>query len=258
MNNARFFPGLAWFLAGYRALLTPGLRRWVILPVLINTLLFAALLALASAWFAHFTDQLLPPVWDWLRWLLWPLFAIVAAIFVFYTFTLVANFIGAPFNSKLAYELARLRGHTPPINEFSQGLWPAMRAALFGELNKLFYYLRWLIPLLILSFVPVLNLLAPLLWPLFGAWMLVIEYADYPLGNQGLDPAAQRRWLAQRRAQALGFGACTLGAMLIPIVNLAVMPAAVAGATLFWLDEEGHTTAPTQQRDTATNKPERG
>jgi len=241
---------MRYFLSGYRALFTPGLRRWVLIPLLINTLLFVVLLGLAGAYVGALANQILPQGWDWIRWLLWPIFAVTAAVFVFYTFTLFANLIGAPFNSKLAFELARLRGFKPPVDDTAHGIWAALRVGLSGELNKLLYYLRWLIPLILLSLIPILNLLAPIAWPLFGAWMMVVEYADYPLGNQGLDPPSQRRWLADRRIDALGFGACVLGATLIPIVNLAVMPAAVAGATLFWLDQGDTSSTPLAQEPT--------
>jgi len=51
-----------------------------------------------------------------------------------------------------------------------------------------------------------------------------------------LDPEA---WLRQRRWQSLSFGAATYAALLVPGLNLLIMPAAVAGATLFWVQEGG-------------------
>jgi CysZ protein len=44
-------------------------------------------------------------------------------------------------------------------------------------------------------------------------------------------------WLRQKRWQSLGFGGVTYLALLIPGVNVLMMPAAVAGATLFWVRE---------------------
>jgi CysZ protein len=67
--------------------------------------------------------------------------------------------------------------------------------------------------------------------------MLALEYADYPLGNRGLNLRAQRRLLRRRWPLALGFGGMTLLFTLIPGLNLLVMPAAVIGATLMWNKE---------------------
>ncbi|PZW45756.1 hypothetical protein F477_04392, partial [Pseudomonas sp. URIL14HWK12:I3] len=43
----------------------------------------------------------------------------------------------------------------------------------------------------------------------------------------------------EKRWQSLGFGGVTYLALLIPGVNVVMMPAAVAGATLFWVREKG-------------------
>ncbi|MCA4079437.1 hypothetical protein LD001_29955, partial [Pseudomonas kurunegalensis] len=43
------------------------------------------------------------------------------------------------------------------------------------------------------------------------------------------------------RWQSLGFGGITYLALMIPGVNVVMMPAAVAGATLFWVREKGET-----------------
>ncbi|MBP2261259.1 uncharacterized protein involved in cysteine biosynthesis [Pseudomonas sp. BP8] len=34
--------------------------------------------------------------------------------------------------------------------------------------------------LLILSFIPVVNVIAAPLWLIFGVWMMAIQYIDYP------------------------------------------------------------------------------
>ncbi len=39
--------------------------------------------------------------------------------------------------------------------------------------------------------------------------------------------------------QSLGFGGSVYLVLLIPFVNILMMPAAIAGATLFWVRERG-------------------
>jgi CysZ protein len=44
-------------------------------------------------------------------------------------------------------------------------------------------------------------------------------------------------WLRQKRWQSMSFGGSVYLVLLIPVVNILMMPAAVAGATLFWVRE---------------------
>jgi CysZ protein len=88
---------------------------------------------------------------------------------------------------------------------------------------------------LILAFV--VPVIGPLLWFLFSAWMLTLEYADFPMGNHGLKFRQMRSTLRRRGLLSFGFGATTAALTAIPVVNFIVMPAAVAGATLMWVRE---------------------
>lgn len=93
-------------------------------------------------------------------------------------------------------------------------------------------------PLLILFLIPVAQLAAPLLWLMFGAWFLALEYLDYPMGNHGLDFKQQLTQLRSMRLTTLGFGAALVVLMLIPGLNLVAMPAAVAGSTILWCERD--------------------
>ena len=72
---------------------------------------------------------------------------------------------------------------------------------------------------------------------LFGAWMLAISYRGLPHGQPRpeLSRAAPHR-LGQHRYLALGFGGAAMAALAIPLVNFLVIPAAVAGATILWVE----------------------
>lgn len=223
---------------GLLLILRPGLRRFVLVPLLINTLIFAALAYLAGHYFEVFIDRWLPADgWlTWLRWLLWVVFAAAYALTVFFGFTLIANLIGAPFNALLAARVEEtLTGTRPP--QGNESLLAAVGPAIRGELGKLWYLAVRAIPLLILFPIPGLNVLVGIAWSLLGFWFLALEYADYPMGNHALAPTEQRRELARRRMKSLFFGAGVTALMLIPVLQFAAMPAAVAGATRLWVDD---------------------
>ena len=237
--NTTLSAGPHYLLRGFRLILAPGVRRYVFVPVLLNVVVFALLIGFGFNQFGHLIDWLLSflPGWmDWLAWLLWPLFAVIALVFIFFSFTLLANLIGAPLNGLLAEAVEQ---HITGYRTTDQA-WAKMLAELlpsiFNELKKIAYFIAWAIPLLILFLIPGINLIAPLLWLLFSGWILSLQYLDYPMANHGHSFAEQRRILAQKRLPVLSFGLATLLATIIPFVNFLIMPAAVAGATLMWLE----------------------
>jgi CysZ protein len=231
--------GAGYFFKGLSLLNKPGVRRFVIMPLLINILIFAGLIWLSADRFGGFIDWMTPSLPDWLlwlTWLLWLVFGLMAFIVLFFGFSILANLVGAPFNSYLAGAVEKyLTGQALP--ETGKSLWQDVVDALLGELKKILYYLLWAIPLVIINFIPGINLLAPVLWAVFGAWMLSLEYTDYPLGNYGLTFPAIRRKISEHRMLSLGFGGAVMLATLIPLFNFLVMPVAVAGATALRVEQ---------------------
>ncbi|MGH8453889.1 MAG: sulfate transporter CysZ, partial [Nevskiales bacterium] len=149
-----------------------------------------------------------------------------------------ANLIASPFNGFLA---ARVEQHlTGILPDSGLSLWQEGLQGLLMELRKLLFFASRAIPLALLSlvlfFIPGLNALIPVLWMLFGAYMLALEYTDYPASNHGLSFAQKRKSLSRHRWLGLGFGATVTLVTAIPLANLLVMPAAVAGATALWVE----------------------
>lgn len=93
------------------------------------------------------------------------------------------------------------------------------------------------VPLLILMLIPVINVAVSILWVLFSAWMMTVQYIDYPMANHQLFFKEQRARLRKRPLLAWSFGGLVMLCTLVPVVNFFVMPAAVAGSTLLWVRE---------------------
>ena len=228
---------------GLKLVLSPGLRLFVLLPLTINLVLFAGLIYLAMHQFGMWVDTFMPELPQWLSFLsyiLWPLFVALVVFMVFFTFTMIANIIAAPFNGFLAEKVEVVVRGTDDFPAFSWGELVAMVPRTFGrEMRKLGYFMPRAIGLFILSFIPVVNLIAAPLWLLFGVWMMAIQYIDYPADNHKLGWNEMLAWLRSKRWQSLSFGGIVYAVLLIPVVNILMMPAAVAGATLFWVRERG-------------------
>jgi CysZ protein len=158
-------------------------------------------------------------------------------LLVFYGFSILTNLLAAPFNGMLAEAVEQQLTGQP----IETGGWRALARdiipSLYSELRKLLYFALRAVPLGLLFLIPGINVAAPFLWALFSAWMLTIEYMDYPMANHLLHFARQRQLLRGRRLLAYGFGGGTLLLTLIPFVNFIAMPAAVAGATALWVGE---------------------
>ena len=89
--------------------------------------------------------------------------------------------------------------------------------------------------LLLITIIPGLNLIAPLAWLIYGAWMYSLQYTDYPMGNHNLFMKEELVILRKNRGNALGFGLATTLITIVPVLNFLAMPVAVSGATALWV-----------------------
>ncbi|VFT44353.1 sulfate transport protein CysZ [Pseudomonas aeruginosa] len=107
---------------GLKLIMRPGLRLFVLIPLTLNLLVFALLIGFAMQQFSHWVDLLMPSLPDWLsflQYIVWPLFVLLVLVIVFFTFTMVANIISAPFNGFLSEKVevvVRGRDDFPPFS----------------------------------------------------------------------------------------------------------------------------------------------
>jgi len=237
-NTNRLSVGAGYAWRGFALIREPEIRLFVVVPLLVNIVLFSLGIICIAMGLDYVMDRFLPAWLDWLRFLLWPLFTLASLVIVFYGFTILANLVASPFNGLLAGAVER---HLTGRSDDVPFTWAAVRREIVrtvgAEIRKLAYFLLWAIPCLILFVIPGVNLIAAPLWFLFGAWMMAIEYVDCPLGNHGLPFPAVKGLLRERRKLALGFGSIIMGMTMIPIVNFIAMPVGVAAATALYVDE---------------------
>ena len=233
--------GASYFFRGFSLAFTPGIRRFVIIPFCVNLLLMGSLIAFVfSSLNQWITDwlRLLPDSFSWLSYLLWPLLALALLVICSYFFSTVANWIAAPFNGLLAEHLeAKLTGRRPP-DDGIVGIIKDLPRIFKREWQKFAYYLPRAFGLLLLMWIPLLGqTLGALLWFAFSAWMLSIQYCDYPFDNHRVEFNRMKYTLRAQKGSSLSFGIVVMLFTMIPILNLFVMPAAVCGATAMWVDK---------------------
>lgn len=156
----------------------------------------------------------------------------------YFTFTTITNFIAAPFNALLA-EKVELQLTGEQLNNMTVAeMLKDVPRMLKREWQKMAYSIPRFIALFLLSFVPVVGqTVVPVLTFVFGAWLLAIQYCDYPFDNHKISFKRMRNALGQRKILNFTFGTFVSIFTALPFVNLVVMPVAVCGATAMWVEE---------------------
>jgi len=255
MNNWQFNPqlgnnpltALKCFGEGLSYLKKPELRKYLLIPILINFALYSVALGLGYLYIDELIARFIPDWLSWLSWVLIPLFLMSFFVIVFFSFTLIANLIAAPFYDKLAQKTLELvSGETAEIIEQ-----PTLQV-IFSAIKRLIYFAIRALPLLILFIIPVINIIAPLIWLIFGAWAIILEYLAYPLENEGILFEQQREMTKTIRFGSLSFGGLIMLGLTIPILNIIVPPTAVIASTLYFY--QIRIKKETEEQDINTNQ----
>ena len=231
------FTGIRYFQRGLKSLTNPGLKRFIVLPLLMNIVLMGGVSWWGISEISGLVDTVVEwlPSWlSWLSWILLPVAVVTLLVVVIYFFSAILNLIASPFNGLLSEALeTQMTGQSLP----EESLAATIARTLARELRKLAYFIPRYLLLLVISFIPVINVASPVLWFLFGAWVLTLQYLDYAMDNNGHSFAELHQALRKQPLTTLGFGFVVAIGFMIPIVNMLVMPAAVCGATLYWVEQ---------------------
>ena len=229
-----------WFLMkGIELAFSPGIRLFVIFPLVINIISFSIGFYFLFSRFDIAIQALsgwLPSWLDWLTYLLWPLMVIITIIGAAYLFGTIANFISAPFNGLLAEKVEeRLTGQ---LNTSSPPFIQIVSNTIRREWQKLKYWLPRAIFCLCCFFIPVAGpIIAPWIWIIFSSWMMAIQYADYPYDNHQIKFHDMQKSLTKKRWLNFSFGGLIMMINSIPLLNLIIIPVAVCAATAMWVEQ---------------------
>jgi len=225
-----FFAGLRDYMSGYGLVLSvPSIRKWALIPMALNLLLFTAL-AFLVFWFAgdavraifgeaHSWYGRVGHVLMWIVTLLVGLLAVVALSLV------LSSVIAAPFYTRLAE--ATLRHLTGREIGVAGPVWKMALVSIWQEMQKLAIFLGVQAVLLGIGFIPLIGIVVSI-----GVTVLLLafEFADYALEAYGLGVTDRYRFVLARKAGFAGFGAGVFVTTLVPFLNIVTAPAAVAGA----------------------------
>lgn len=244
--------GLSYVREGFVLARRPGLRPYLIVPLVMNIVLFGMsgylVTTYAYEWISGWGAGV--DLWSWLDWLepiieqllgalKWLIFAAIILGLLFImgsTFTMFTHLLVSPFIGILG-EKAEKELHQPsyPQHTLAQ---IALRT-ITRECRKMLYWVVRALVLgivsLILYFIPVVNAVVPVLWFLFGSWILAMQYIDVAADNNGVPFQDLLALMQKHRTSVMAFGAVIMALTSVPIVNLFIIPVAVCGGIVFWV-----------------------
>ena len=241
---ANTLSGFGYFFRGMGLLTRPGLRRFVVIPLLANIAVFAlmagAIYQARSGLYIDYTSNFIGD-WEFLAWIVTPLIWLFGTLVSGYISIFIVLFLTSPFHGLLAERVEEYVTGEAIVNEGSAlQMVLAIPRGFLREIQKIVHYVPMALLVLIITLIPGINVVAPLLWILLGAWMMSLQFVDYPMDNHRLSFGEVRAACSARRSTSITFGAVVAFVSGLPILNLILIPAAVAGATLLWCEELRH------------------
>ena len=242
---SRFTRGFFYpFRSARFVLKNPRLLRYVIIPFVINLLVFTGAVFLGLDFFKDIVTQYIPSgtAWYWavLTYLAWVIASVFTAILVFFCFTVVGNLIASPFNDLLSERTEELVSGRFNYEKFSlRGFVRDAGRSMIVEAKKLSLFVAGMLLLLLLNLIPGFGqVLYSILATLFTLFFLAVEYLGYILSRKRYSFAAQRKYVFEKTFLHLGFSVGVLCLLAIPLMQFLCIPLAVVGATLLYCDGE--------------------
>ncbi|MFT5210104.1 MAG: CysZ protein, partial [Flavobacterium sp.] len=147
--------GIDCFFEGLKLVRQPGLRQYVIIPIVINTIVLSLVMIYSFSQYEAWLELIKGVLPDWLSFIS-SLIGFLAAIVIFalsvYGFSIIANIISSPFNAILSQKVEeKLTGF---IINSEVNLFIVLARSLTREISKLAYFLPRLLGLIVLSLIP--------------------------------------------------------------------------------------------------------
>jgi CysZ protein len=238
-----FSDGIKYFLSGFSLIQTKGLKRFVLVPLIVNFIIFSFAIGYLLSELGLHMDAFVAWLPDWLTWLeslVYPI-ALIVLIFMFsFFFSTAANWLAAPFNGVLAERVEQHLTGQQPSRDNVTAIIKAIPHTLIREWKKLLYFIPRFIGYFLIGFI--LPGIGQVIWFLFIAWVLAVQYCDYAFDNNRFAFDHMRHILRQNKSACFGFGAMVSVFTMVPVLNLLVMPVAICGATAMWVHDLQHQT----------------
>lgn len=223
---------------GIKLALSKECRLYVIIPIIVN---FVILFSLGYATFSYISNLIsdifkaFPEFLIFLAYIITAILGLLIGFVSCYIFSTVATIIASPFYGLLADKVEmKLNGtHSDDMSLFD--IIKDVPRIIKREARKQLFFLPLAFFGLIIYFIPLVNILAPVYWFLLTAWMGALQYTDYAYDNHKISFADMQRDLKSNKLSTFTMGAFIAFALCVPLLNLIIPPAAVCAGTKYYL-----------------------
>ena len=229
---------LGFLSEGLSLALSDKCRLYILVPVLINLVLMSlggyAVYAYTSS-LLESLQELLPSFLSFLTAIL----SFIVVLFVIfagcYCFSTIATIIASPFYGLLADKAERIINGTHGDDMTVFELIKDIPRILKRELRKQLFFLPLALLCLVISFVPVINIISPVLWFVLTSYFGCLQYADYSYDNHKISFNQIEQDLKGSFLSSFCMGAVIALSLSIPLLNLFVPAAAVCAGTRYFV-----------------------
>lgn len=231
--------GAGALLAGMQLLLGKAELRVVLWRMIALLFVLMILLSTGVFWLADYVaGQWIPDgdswYWQLLSWLAWLLAVILAMISGIVAYVALGSAVAAPWLDTLAARTERICGRSCEEN---QAAWlEQFLHSLVNSIRPFVGLLLWAVAALLCFWMPPL---ATVIWVYGGIRFLSFELMDTPASRRGWNFSRRKQILNERRWFYFGFSGLATVFLLIPVLNLFVIPAAVVGLSQHMAKDSG-------------------
>lgn len=214
------------------------LWKYFAVPMLISLITAIAIFTSAyglSGYISDWIASILPPGWgeaDWLRVTYRIISGLIILVIGLILFKHIILALSAPFMSPVSEKIeAHLTGNEPYSHRdtsFMQQLWRGIRI----NMRNLFMELVLTIPILILKFIPIVNIFSAILLFLMQAYYAGFGNMDYTL-ERHYAYRESIQFVRKNKGLAIGNGIVFLLCLFVPIIGwIMVLPLSVTAASV--------------------------
>lgn len=233
--------GVLYLVRGLKLIFSDfAILRLAVAPALVNILLFGVLFMS----FNYFAYEIAAYVFDQSsqEWYWYAISSVVGILLflasilvVFFGFVAIGLIVAAPFNDMLASAIERKV--TGSVAEVKMSFWELAGYTMKNEVRKMSLIITVQLVLLLINFVPGIGqAIFLIVSPAFMALVLAYEFTGYTLDRRGLSFEQKREYLKSNIGRSMGFGLAVAVTVLVPLLNLMLLPLAVAGGTLMVIE----------------------
>lgn len=214
-------------------------RKFILIPILVNILLLSLCGYLIFSYLKSLIFNLIGLWPDFLMFIAYIVSAVLAILLVFlscYFFSFFATIIASPFYGLLAEKVECQLTGIKPAETTAQDVIKDIPRILMREFRKQMFFLPRALLCLIITLIPVINVLSPIPWFLLTSWMGCLQYVDYSFDNHKISFSEMNGELKKHGLPSFAFGAVIALALSVPLVNMVVPPAAVCAGTRYYVE----------------------